>query len=580
MDYINEQIKAMMEAEGIGDITASKHLRVNLLDVDKLVSANDLKPITNPIVFARNNYPTPDGLLSNEIFGITMYDRANTCAYIDLNGWFINPIVYKVWSKLDKKIIDCVYGTKNFIINGEGVLEETEDGENGIDFLKKNFSKINIARTASIRRDLNVDFIEHCKKDPGTFIRKQIVIPAYYRDVDTSKGGKISIGEINELYRNLIIASKALGESAGYGFDMSAATRGRIQGLIVQIYDWFGQGTTVKGITTGPNIPGKVGIIRRAVNGKTTDYATRLVMSAPDLKHDNVKDMQANLEYTALPLASALSNLMPFIIFNVKKYFDLMFGNEKSVPLYTLNKKTNKYEYSEKRLHVKDPQAQFSEERIKKEIERFIKGYSNRLIPITIETEEGPTTYMHFTGIRFNSIANLEKNIGTSSAVERRFTWCDLFYIAAVEAAEGKHVIVVRYPIDSIYNQFPTKIHINTTNETEPMMIGERSYPNYPKIRENMIGKNTSNMFVDTLNISNLYLAGLAGDYDGDTCTCKCIFSDEANAELDRVMKSNYNYIDSSGKGIRKASQECIQAMYNLTMVLPEDRGKISAPTF
>lgn len=551
------------------------HLRVNLLDMDRLVKVNDLKPITNPVIFQRNNIPTSDGLLSNEIFGITMYDRANTCAYIDLHDYFMSPILYKVWSKLDKKIIDCIYGTKNFIINGSGELEENENGECGIKFLRKNFSKINIARTASIKRDMNVDFIEHCKKDPGAFIQKELVIPAYYRDVDTSKGGKVSIGEINELYRNLLISTRALGESSDYGFDMSNATRGRIQQLLVQIFDWFGQGTTVNGVTTGANIPGKLGVIRRAVNSKTTDYATRLVMSAPDLKYDKASDMQANLQYTALPMASALSNFMPFVIFIAKRYFENMFSGNKEIQIY--DTKTGKY--GETHYHVKDYQVQFSEDRIKKEIERFIKGYSNRFIPIEVDTIEGKKIPLYFKGIN-TTPEQIEKGVGLMPIVERKLTWCDILYRAAEEAVVGKHVITVRYPIDSIYNQFPTRVHINTTNETEPMVIENKFYKNYPKIRDEMIGKNTSNMFIDTANISNLYLQGLNGDYDGDTVTIKGIFSDEANAELEKVMKSNYNYIDSGGKGIRSASQECIQAMYNLTLVLPDDKSKLSTPKF
>lgn len=418
----------------------AEHLRVNLLDMNRLVKVNDLQEITNPVIFQRNNIPTSDGLLSNEIFGITMYDRSNTCAYIDLKEWFLNPIVYKVWSKLDKKIIDCVHGTKTFIINSKGELEENENGETGIAFLKKNFDKINIARTASVKRDLNVDFIEHCKKDPGTFINKMLVIPAYYRDVDTSKGGKISVGEINELYRNLIIATRALKESMDYGLDMSSATRGRIQESIVRIFDWFGSGTTVNGVTTGANIPGKTGVIRRAVNSKTTDYSTRLVMSAPELKYDNVNDMQVNLEYSAIPLASALSNFMPFIIFIVKRYFENAFSGGKTIPNYDKN---GKYlgEYT-----PKDYQIQFSEERIKREIKRFLTGYSNRFVPIEVDTVEGKKVKLRFKG--FNTTKEeYEKGVGNPSIIDRTFTWCDIFYIAAVKATADKHVMIVRYPI-------------------------------------------------------------------------------------------------------------------------------------
>ena len=45
-------------------------------------------------------------------------------------------------------------------------------------------------------------------------------------------------------------------------------------------------------------------------------------------------------------------------------------------------------------------------------------------------------------------------------------------------------------------------------------------------------------------------------------------------------MNKNYNFIDTSGRGIRKSSNEAIQAMYNLTMVLPDDVSKLTKPKF
>ena len=49
-------------------------------------------------------------------------------------------------------------------------------------------------------------------------------------------------------------------------------------------------------------------------------------------------------------------------------------------------------------------------------------------------------------------------------------------------------------------------------------------------------------MFIDTLNISNLYLEGIGGDYDGDQVTVKGIFSDEANEELDKQLSNSSHY--------------------------------------
>ena len=48
------------------------------------------------------------------------------------------------------------------------------------------------------------------------------------------------------------------------------------------------------------------------------------------------------------------------------------------------------------------------------------------------------------------------------------------------------------------------------------MIINGTYYKNYPLIRQNDIGPNTSNRFIDTLNLTNLYLDGIGGDYKQD----------------------------------------------------------------
>jgi len=492
----------------------SDHLRVSLLDVDKLVKVNNLKPVTNPIIFQGGNIPTPDGLLSNEIFGITRYDRANTCAYIDLVEPFLNPIVYKTWSKLDKNIIAIIHGTSNFTVDGRGVLKEDPDGDTGLRFLRKNFDKISISRTTSLKRDANANFIEECQKNPSTaFMSKLIVVPAYYRDVDTSKKGKIQVGALNELYRNLIIAVNSLKESSDYGLDLGQSIRGRIQQLLIQIFDWFGSGTTINGEVTGSTLPGKIGVIRRSVMSKTTDYASRAVLSAPELKYEKLSDMPVDLDHVGLPLAAALSNFTPFIVFAIKRYFENALSGDKKIPVYS-----NKTGEIERVVDVKDYQIQFSEDRIKKEINRFLTGYSNRLIKVEVEGIDNKMYPLRFKGYR-TTMEEYKSGIDIANNLyQRDLTWVDIFYMAAIEVTQDKHVLITRYPIDSIYNQFACKVNVTSMNETEPMIIQGTFYKHYPKIRQEDIGKNTSNMFIDTVQLSNLYLAGLSGDYRHRHC--------------------------------------------------------------
>lgn len=422
----------------------NNHLRVNLLDPDRLIKVNDLKEITNPVFFIRNSVPTPDGLLSNEIFGITKYDRANTFAWIDLHETFINPLIYKMWCKVDSNIKPCVHGQKNFIIDESGSLVENENGDNGIAFLKKNISKIKFKRTDSRQRDMRINFIEKYIGTPEMFITKCIVCPAYYRDVNTDKG-HVSIGEINELYRNLLIFVKALRESSDYGLDLSGASRGRVQETLLQIYDWFGSGTTINGEDTTNVIPGKTGILRRAVMSKTTDYSTRLVLSAPELKVEHLDDVEADLDYAVLPLASACVNFLPFMIFHIRRFFENEFSGDSVIP-YIKNGNT---QY----LHPKEWQIEFSDERIRKEIDRFVYGFSNRLIPIDVETEEGIKVRLIFKGYEMSAEEFANGDLGKMPIMERDLTWCDIFYQAAVECTKDKHILITRYPINRSPNR-------------------------------------------------------------------------------------------------------------------------------
>ena len=97
--------------------------------------------------------------------------------------------------------------------------------------------------------------------------------------------------------------------------------------------------------------------------------------------------------------------------------------------------------------------------------------------------------------------------------LKRDMTWCDIFYMAAIESVKDRCVLITRYPIDSYFNQFPSRVKVSSTVETEPMVLNNTFYPKYPKIRQEDIGKDTSNKFVDSLNVSNLMLNGIGGDY-------------------------------------------------------------------
>ena len=67
-------------------------------------------------------------------------------------------------------------------------------------------------------------------------------------------------------------------------------------------------------------------------------------------------------------------------------------------------------------------------------------------------------------------------------------------------------------------------------------------------------------------------------DFDGDQVTVKMVYSVEANKELENFQNSNGQFITLNGINGRHADKEAIQAMYNLTLVLPGT--KLTDPVF
>ena len=531
------------------------NLQVSLLDVDDFVKKNNLVEITNPVIFDASSNPTSDGLLSNTIFGITKESRASTFAYISLKKKFLQPLVYRIWSKVDSKIKSVIHGIGTYSIDKSGNIVEDPKGDNGIDFLRKNLDKIKFRETDSIKRERYVKFLNDNRKN--FFTDKLIVIPPFFRDIKVD-GGKISVGDINKLYINVMVSASAIGDSTEYGFSIGKSVEGRLQEGLIEIYKWFGTGTD-----SNPNggLPGKFGVIRRANLSKTTDYATRLVMSAPKLDVENIEDIRADFDYSVLPMASAAANFFPFVIFHMRRFFENEFIGDTKYPILD---KDGTIIYGE----IEDYQIQFSDEVLKKELDRFIHGYSDRFRPVKVLCRvKGKQEYLDLKWKGFYKEPDVKalKN-------ERPLTWCDVIYMACEEAVKDRMILITRYPIDTFYNEFATKIRLSSTIETEEAVFDDVVYTHYPKIRKEDIGKDTSSSFIDTMNICNGYLDSIGGDYDGDMVTIKGVYTDEANTELKKQLASNIHFINLGGNPVISTSKESIQALYAMTLTLPDTK--------
>lgn len=61
-----------------------------------------------------------------------------------------------------------------------------------------------------------------------------------------------------------------------------------------------------------------------------------------------------------------------------------------------------------------------------------------------------------------------------------------------------------------------------------------------------------------------------------DTCSIKGVFTDEANAELKEFVSDKKNFIGFGCNNIRSEKADVVQALYNITKILPQDQDKVT----
>lgn len=533
-------------------------MKIWLLDEERFVKLNNLPEITNPISFESGMIPTPDGLFSNEIFGMSVGDRRHRWAYIDLHHRFISPKAYITLKALNRNFEAIVFGTKKFKI-ADGLLIEDENGGTGTEWLYKNWEKIDFQKNESNKRSSRIDMIKNSKKD-SIFFTKFAVIPAFYRDVNMqgNAGGHPKVPEVNDLYAQIIRNINIMQDATTFDIMINAVT-GKTQNLLVDIYNLFKDKST-----------GKNGHLRKSVMGKSIDYCARIVITAVPYTYNTPEEQPIDYYNTGVPLSFCCAQLTPFIIYWVKNWFKTnVFDHKDQYPV--LDKNGN-------RIYVKldNPEIVFNDEYIDKQLTRWLVNPASRYgtieLPIKLNKNQNIQTpiYLRLNGYSYKNTTMAKQAYLTKSSegkilIDRKLTWTDLFYMAAHDVSSDKHVVITRYPMLDYLGSYISRIHVLSTRQTIPMIINDQLYEYYPDINLSLPSGRIESGFIDSYKVCPLYLPGLDGDHDGDQITSKIIFSKEANEEAERIMMSKSNLIAIDGTSIRNIGNEGVQTLYTLT---------------
>jgi len=275
---------------------------IKILSPDDFIRKNNsIGPISTPQIFMGRNYAYhPQGLMSEDTFGLDASpDRAKSYSWIELNCNVIHPSLFDILNKrIERKIQPLISSEKIYSIGDDGLLVEDPEGElDGFSSFIDNIQKIKFREDekGGDRNKLIKMIYSNIKKDLF-FMSKLIVIPPRYREISIpeSPGEKPEIGELNALYRKIIIQSNQLKGVSGPIFDILSY---KMQNLIKELYELI-----------RVSVSKKHGIVRNLLLGKRVDFSARAVITPnPEL----------NLGTVGLPFKVACSIFEPIIIYGL-----------------------------------------------------------------------------------------------------------------------------------------------------------------------------------------------------------------------------------------------------------------------
>ena len=497
-------------------------MKIKLVNVDEYISAYQCLEVTNPVYFS-NGRPNEDGLFSTTIFGeLGTEERKTKFGYINLHGKFLQPIIYKVLVSLDSRIDNIISGTDFYTVDSKGnLVEDGVKGQTGLDFLYNNIEKIKFKTSDSQVRKTKLRLIKGLKKDE-MFTDKWLVIPAFLRDYNPA-GSVVEVDECNDVYSKIIRLAGSLDETS-LSF-IANNTKANLQKLLVKLYTDFTE-----------SLAHKKGIIRKSLMGKSVDYATRSVITAPKVNSKSWDKIEIKFGYTGIPLSQLITLFYPFFVKYIEDFI-----------------KIHKEELSRfkdengKEIYIDNIEEQFNTKGIEKMLEGYIKNIEGRFKSLTVKDKAGNVYPIHIF----------------SEQLKRNFTLTDILYIAAVDICQDKHVFVTRYPVENFLNIYPSKIKILSTKDTVGMQLPDRYLADYPIIFPDYPVRDET--FVDSVRPSLLMLGALGADFDGDTVSVRGVFTKEANAEAESMINSKTMIIGQAGTNVRGIGNEAVLSLYTLT---------------
>lgn len=499
-----------------------------------------LRPVTSLEIFvgATRNF-NPDGLFSNEIFGVVgTPKRSAQSSYIDLRAPVIHPVIYKTLVNLKGFYAEIMSGREYARWDGElhdFVRSDMVDGRTGYQFFMEHFTELVIPSNASLERQQAIALYEKYKHN--SLLRYAVVVPAGLRDVEIDEYGRITSDKVNELYYTLLSTANTINlNSAHLGLESYNQQRVRLQNTINDIYKYF-----------SANVEGKNNLFMGKWAARKVFNGTRNVITAANttaLELDHPRNMGLNDALAGIYQVSKA--MLPITLARLRAGFLDRVFTQMGAPAILTDQKTRQS------VAVQLKAMTYADWLSNEGLEKFLTYFKEDTVrhePIMVENYYLGLTYRGPDGT-FAFISGVDQLPEDRSAEHcTPITMAELLYAAIYEVAHTYPALITRYPITGMNSIYPCWVSLRSTvnaEERKPLNTDTWEVDSTRSVAYQFPILGSS--FYNSLSPHPSRIQGLGADYDGDMCSLTILYSDEARAENVANFNSKKNYVGTDGR--------------------------------
>ncbi len=506
----------------------------------KLLSADKkrlylIKPVTSTGIYDGSGGFDDNGLYSSSIFGdINTPNRNKIFSYIDLNTKLIHPFIYRELLKLNSSYKDLIAKKKTFIWDNKEkdfLVSMDKEAKNGYGFFMKHYNEIVFKHTQSDKRQMRIDLINKYRKE--SILENHLIIPAGLRELEIKNDGREVEDEINPLYRKLLAISKSISKDEfSVNDSIYDISRWKMQETMEEIFEVFYRMLT-----------GKKGFIQGKFARRRVFDSTRNVISAMDISTEVMNGpKQVKSVDTIFGLFQTVRGILPLFINLLRRDWLANVLSQGSDWANVVNPKTLKP------VSIKMSAKAIENYMSLEGLEKIVMGFrypEKRHMPVKLDGYYLGLVYKDNHSVKFFNDIDLLPD-GFSADNVSPISLGELFYHCLYEKLDDIFAIVTRYPVTGEGSTYPCHAYVKTTVNTltlkeldDSWQVGDRVYNEWPK---------ADMEWIDTMSPSNIRLALLGADFDGDTMSATFLMSEEAVNECKARLYSKNELIDSNGK--------------------------------